>query len=82
MTTKTLSDFENEIFDIGTHNNVTVDIAATMFLNNVKDAGDPEDQYFYHGADHVDYLALKPQLTALENDKAAFLAKFPGGRRI
>ena len=78
----TLFNYENEIFDICAHNNVSVDIGAIMFVNNVKDAGDPEDQHFYHGADQVDYLALKPHLKELEDTKAEFIAKFPKGRRV
>lgn len=49
----------NEIRNIACVNNVSMDIALNMFVNNIEDALVENDEYFYHGADHADYKALK-----------------------
>lgn len=43
--------------------------AVDMFLNNVKDANNPNDQYHYAGADYVDYASLTPKLGELSAGK-------------
>ena len=50
-----------EILAITKENNASWDVGLNMFLNNVKDANDPNDQYFYHGADHLDYVAIQAE---------------------
>lgn len=49
-------------------------MAVDMFLNNVKDAGLPADQYEYPGTPDFDYRALQPYLKELEDNKEAYYA--------
>lgn len=71
-----LIDFKDEIFAISKANgNVDIGIATDMFLNNIKDATNEEDQYHYAGADHVDYVKLMPHHKELSEDKANFYAE-------
>lgn len=53
-----LYEYTNEILDIAKKNDLDVSKAVDAFLNNVSDYGKLDDQYFYHGADTVDYGAL------------------------
>ena len=72
-----LADFTKEITAISKANgNVDMGVATEMFLNNIKDAGDSEDQHHYAGADELDYAALKPYHKELTEDKQAFLENY------
>lgn len=67
-----LYNYSNEILDLAKKLGVSVSDAKDLFLNNIRDAGDPSDQYHYEGADGVDYAALKPHYDELLADGAAF----------
>lgn len=54
-----LINYVNEINAIAMANDKPWDVGRDMFINNIEDAGREDDQYFYHGADEVDYKALK-----------------------
>ena len=51
-------EYINEILDIARANDKSWDIGLNMFINNVQDAYVEDDQYFYHGADQLDYKEL------------------------
>lgn len=60
-----LHTYTPEILDIWkAHRPCSVNDAVDMFINNIHDAGRPEDQYFNHGADHIDYAALQKDFPA------------------
>ena len=60
-----------EILSIAHENHVGYDIACRMFANNIDDAGDPNDQYTYPGADEVDYAALQKDMPAKKTQERA-----------
>lgn len=60
-----------EILSIAHENHVGYDIACQMFVNNIDDAGDPNDQYTYSGADEVDYAVLKAEMPAKKTQERA-----------
>ena len=60
-----------EILSIAHENHVGYDIACQMFVNNIDDAGDPNDQYTYPGADEVDYAVLKAEMPAKKTQERA-----------
>lgn len=55
-----------EIFSIAHENHVGYDIACQMFINNIDDVNNPDDQYTYPGADAVDYAALQKDMPAVD----------------
>lgn len=56
-----LYDFINEICYISAASGVnTLRTAKDMFINNIDDAGNENDQYRYPASGDVDYAALKP----------------------
>ena len=58
-----------EILAIAKENKVSWDIGFNMFTKNIKDANVPDDPYFYHGADELNYaeiLAEHPEVTEPE----------------
>lgn len=57
--TTILYQYTPEILNIAAVNDVGHETAANMFVNNIDDIGNTKDQYYYHGADHLDYAALK-----------------------
>lgn len=61
-----LTDYVNHIFDIAHENDVDVGVAKDMFMANVQ-AGNKD--HLYHGADQVDYDALKPHYEELANSQ-------------
>ena len=72
-----LADFTTEIIAISKANgNADMVVATELFLNNIKDAVNPDEQYHYAGADPVDYAALKPNLKELTEDKQNFLEAY------
>lgn len=69
---KTLNTYKPQITAISKANgNVDIGVATDMFIANIRNAGNP-DLPHYPGAD-VDYAALKDDLGALVDTKAAFL---------
>lgn len=69
-----LDKYTNEIHAIAKANgNPQFSTAVDMFLNNIKDAGNPNDQYHYAGADELDYEALKPDLADMEDEKNDYI---------
>lgn len=60
-----------EILSIAHENHVGCDIACRMFVNNIDDAGAPNDQYTYPGADEVDYAALQKDMPAKKTQERA-----------
>lgn len=60
----------HEIFDIANANNMPWDIGADMFIANIRNVGD-EDLPYYEGAEHIDYIALKPVLEAMTDEEVA-----------
>ena len=60
-----------EILSIAHENHVGYDIACQMFINNIDDAGNPNDQYTYPGADEVDYAALQKDMPAKKTQERA-----------
>ena len=65
----------NEIFDIARANHAgSFSDGADMLLNNAKDYGNPDDQYYYPGADRLDYAALQARHAELVASKPAFVA--------
>ena len=66
-----LIEYVNEIFDIATANDKPIDVGMDMFINNIEDAERANDQYFYHGADEVDYKALKAEWNKLSAQEKA-----------
>lgn len=60
----------HEIFDIANLNDMPWDVGIDMFLANIRNAGD-EDLPYYEGAEHIDYIAIKPILEAMTNEEVA-----------
>lgn len=58
-----LINYKKEIIAIANKQNVSWDVAARMFLANVRNFGVPELPY-YSGADEVPYAALKEKIPA------------------
>ena len=56
-----------EILSIARENNVSYRIGLDMFLNNVMDEDEENDQYFYHGADELDYGAIHDAHPEVDN---------------
>ena len=54
----------HEIFDIANANDMPWDVGIDMFLANIRNAGD-EDLPYYEGAEHINYIVLKPVLEAM-----------------
>lgn len=67
-----LAAYTNEIIAIAKKNNVSWNVAADMFIANVKNAGE-EGLPYYAGADDVDYGALKEYIQEMELSKQAFI---------
>ena len=68
----TLFPYENviDILNIARENKADIDVGLNMFLNNIEDIElykQGKDMYWYHGADYVDYAALKPEVEKLGN---------------
>lgn len=54
-----LRNYVNEILSIAEENgNVAFDVGVDMFINNIEDARYIDDQYYYAGADFVNYELL------------------------
>lgn len=66
-----LHKYTNEIISIAKAQNVSWDIAADMFIQNIKNAGNKELPY-YAGAGNIDFGALKEYVSELEVSKPAF----------
>ena len=60
----------HEIFDIANANDMPWDVGIDMFLANIRNAGD-EDLPYYEGAEHINYIALKPVLEAMTDEEVA-----------
>lgn len=65
----TLHYYTPEIMDIAHENHVHPDIALDMFINNIDDATNKEDQYHYIGADQLDYVALQSKIPAKKTNE-------------
>lgn len=82
--TKKIIQYLPEILSIARNHNVSWNIAADMFVNNIQDQGfrhlgPDEDQYMYCGvyADKVDYVALAKEIdVSTWNKQAAILNEF------
>lgn len=70
-----LAAYTNEIIAIAKKNNVSWNVAADMFIANVKNAGE-KDLPYYAGADDVDYGALKEYTQEMELSKQAFVEAY------
>lgn len=70
-----LHTFTNEIINIAKANNASWDVAADMFLANVRNAGDKELPY-YKGAEKVNFEALKEVEKELAESKVDFVAAY------
>lgn len=76
-----LKDYKAELTAISKANgNVDIGVATEMFLDNVRDADKPDDQYHYAGAEHIDYLALRPHYEELASSKTELLGEW--GREL
>jgi len=72
-----LNDYREEILSIAEANHVEEHIARDMFAANIRTGG--EGQYYYAGAEQVDYAALKEAWDALdETAQAAILLAYEG----
>lgn len=60
----------HEIFDIANANDMPWDVGIDMFLANIRNAGD-EDLPYYEGAEHINYIVLKPVLEAMTDEEVA-----------
>ena len=60
----------HEIFDIANANDMPWDVGIDMFLANIRNAGD-EDLPYYEGAEHINYIGLKPVLEAMTDAEVA-----------
>ena len=60
----------HEIFDIANANDMPWDVGIDMFLANIRNAGE-EDLPYYEGAEHINYIALKPVLEAMTDEEVA-----------
>lgn len=60
----------HEIFDIANANDMPWDVGIDMFLANIRNAGD-EDLPYYEGAEHINYIVLKPVLEAMTDKEVA-----------
>ena len=60
----------HEIFDIANANDMPWDVGIDMFLANIRNAGD-EDLPYYEGAEHINYIVLKPVLEAMTDAEVA-----------
>lgn len=60
----------HEIFDIANANDMPWDVGIDMFLANIRNAGD-EDLPYYEGAEHINYIVLKPALEAMTDEEVA-----------
>ena len=70
-----LKNYVNEIIDIACANNMSWDIGLDMFVANIQNSDAPENKCYYHGADEVDYAALRPEWMEME-EKARWEARF------
>ena len=66
-----LTKYVNEINAIAMENDMAWDIGRDMFINNIEDAEMANDKHFYHGADEVDYKALKVEWDKLSAQEKA-----------
>ena len=67
----TLHTYTNEIIAIAKAQNVSWDIGADMFIQNIRNAGQNGLPY-YKGAEHIQYEAMKDYIKELELSKPAF----------
>ena len=70
-----LHKYVNEIINIGTENGMGWHEGASMFLANVRNAGDPSLEH-YAGAESVDYAALKPHVDELAGSAQQFVEDY------
>lgn len=66
-----LYDYINEICEVSDKNTHNLNQAIDMFMNNVDDAGRPDDQHVYAGPENFDYAALKPNAKELRGEMSA-----------
>ena len=66
-----LHEYTQEIFNISAANDVSWDVGKDMFLANIRNAGQDGLPY-YHGADGLDYAALKPHYDELVESSVDF----------
>ena len=71
-----LKTYESEIFAIRDNQKCGYDLAVDMFLNNIKDCDNPDDQHRYKGQDGFDYAALKPHYDALRANKQEYIDSY------
>lgn len=72
-----LNDYREEILSIAEANHVEEHIARDMFAANVRTGG--KGQYYYAGAEHVDYATLKEEWDTLDKPaQAAILLAYEG----
>lgn len=74
-----LKDFRTSILAIAAKNKVEENIARDMFIANVEKGGKIKGQYWYKGADKLDYAKLKIEWDMLTKaQKAEELAAYRG----
>ena len=67
--------YVNEIINIGTENGMGWHEGASMFLANIRNAGDPSLPH-YAGAESVDYIGLKAHVDELAGSAQQFVEDY------